>query len=911
MLIYLATEKNILAAINSEDGSLVWRQEFAENDPINIIKPLNSKIITFSNSSILRAWNALTGFLIWEKTFLSPFSVNRYDINFFENNITSNNDIIVLTSNIVCSLNSDTGSQIWSYSQKPKMSPLFLSISNSFIYLIESKVSSNIYSFSVSKLNGRTGDIVTSNYLSSISKLEDIIYTANLPLPIIAWKNSNINNSVYIHMFDTNITHIINTESSFDSVKFYLSDYFNTSPSILLHFISNSTRRSWASIFLFNSNSSILKLYEISSISIMSNFFSTNYMSNTFFIHSFINKLGSISINIYSDKNNSILGTWDIFQNRSYNSYLEQTVSKILKITDKSIIIKSIIVTQDALVYMIQGSSILWTRDESLAYSIHAEFLELPQKQVILSKDDIKKERKLLLFTYINRIVGHINKLKRIQEYLHLLKKKFIKISKNTKVKKIIPKKDIFDFRKIIIIITSKGKILALDSFCSDTVLWSNQLGDKFNYKGLWIIKKSKTLSDSPIIAVLGMSFENMYFWRINGLTGKILSLKKVNNNIKSFFILDHDLTKNFDEKIIVAITDNKKVILLYDTSKKIPISELKNLSNIYFSTKNSNTLEGYFINFKNLYANITWSIDFPSPQFIISVSSKNKNEKIASIGRVLGNRSVLYKYLNPHLLVVTTGDRINLKLDIYLIDIVKGMILYTDHYNNVDISKGVKILLAENWLVYQFWIENPTKGYQIVISELYENKEKNKKNKETNLTSINNVPLPFVISQAYLYPRKIQALASVLTRHGITSHDVISYVDSNKIIMIPKKLLDPRRPVLINNKMSSESIEEGLIPYDVNLFKDSEIVISHKNEIYGIKNILSGSTLLESTSIILAYGHDIFFTYVTPSNSFDILNPNFNKTQLLLTIFTLIVGLFLLRSMIKTKLLKKRWKVS
>lgn len=49
---------------------------------------------------------------------------------------------------------------------------------------------------------------------------------------------------------------------------------------------------------------------------------------------------------------------------------------------------------------------------------------------------------------------------------------------------------------------------------------------------------------------------------------------------------------------------------------------------------------------------------------------------------------------------------------------------------------------------------------------------------------------------------------------------------------MIPKKLLDPRRPILINNKMPAESIEEGLIPYQVNLFKDSEIVISHKNEV-------------------------------------------------------------------------------
>ncbi|QSL67089.1 hypothetical protein MERGE_001476 [Pneumocystis wakefieldiae] len=767
-LIYLATEKNILAAINSKDGSLVWRQEYAENDLINAIKPLDSKIITLSNSSTVRAWNALTGFLIWEETLQNSFSDNRNVIKIFENNITSDKDIILLTSNMIYFLDSNTGSQIWCYGK-------------------------------------------------------------NISVKLYPSENSNV-----------------------------------ISSSILFHFVSSSYKRTWASVFSFKSNSSILKLYEISSISTTSCFFPIIYAFDIFFIHSYINKFGSIIIETYGDKNNSILNTWNISQNQ-HHSQLEQIISNFFQKKDNSVIIKSVVVMSDGTIYMVKESSVLWYREESLSYSIHAEFLQLPQKHIVLIDNYSLKKSNFLLSTYIKRIIEHVDKLKETIKYvISSIRKRVSKKYKDTSnIQKIGLQKNVFGLKQIIIVITSKGKILALDPFSS----------------GLWIIKKSKALNDIPFIAVLGRSFQDMHFWKINGLTGEIINSKKVDNDIKNSFILDHALTKDSNENIIIGITEDKKIKLLYDTSKTLPVPILENLSNVYFSTKNLNTLEGYFLDFKNLYANLTWTIDFPSSESIISLSFRNKNEKIASIGRVLGDRSVLYKYLNSHLLAVATGN------------------------------KGVEILLTENWIVYQFWIEKPTKGYQIVISELYESETRNKRNQGANSTSIYNIPLPFVISQAYLFPRRIHAFTSVLTRYGITSRDIISYIDSNQIIMIPKKLLDPQRPILVNNKISSESIK-GLIPYDVNLFIDSKIVISSKNEVYGIKNILSSPTLLESTSLILAYGHDIFFTYVTPSNSFDVLNPSFNKLQLLLTILSLIVGLFVLRSMTNAKLLKKKWSV-
>jgi hypothetical protein len=49
---------------------------------------------------------------------------------------------------------------------------------------------------------------------------------------------------------------------------------------------------------------------------------------------------------------------------------------------------------------------------------------------------------------------------------------------------------------------------------------------------------------------------------------------------------------------------------------------------------------------------------------------------------------------------------------------------------------------------------------------------------------------------------------------------------------------------------------------------------------------------LLESTTIVFAYGLDLFSSRTMPSGTFDILSDSFNKAQLLLTMAALTVGI-------------------
>ena len=90
----------------------------------------------------------------------------------------------------------------------------------------------------------------------------------------------------------------------------------------------------------------------------------------------------------------------------------------------------------------------------------------------------------------------------------------------------------------------------------------------------------------------------------------------------------------------------------------------------------------------------------------------------------------------------------------------------------------------------------------------------------------------PHVIAQTYLFDHPISALSSTTTRHGITSRDLL-VATPNQLISLPKRLLDPRRPVIPKNgKIKGEEKEEGLLAYDPVIPDERKWTISHVNEV-------------------------------------------------------------------------------
>lgn len=120
-----------------------------------------------------------------------------------------------------------------------------------------------------------------------------------------------------------------------------------------------------------------------------------------------------------------------------------------------------------------------------------------------------------------------------------------------------------------------------------------------------------------------------------------------------------------------------------------------------------------------------SWTFSVPQSEVVNSVVRTPKGP-IASLGKVLGNRTTLYKYLNPHLFAVTTVPKSPAgSCSVYLVDGVKGSVVY-----HVAVpSKGpcsIKAVLTENWLVYSYYDNEhvgvgQSKGHQVVSVEIYE----------------------------------------------------------------------------------------------------------------------------------------------------------------------------------------------
>ena len=94
------------------------------------------------------------------------------------------------------------------------------------------------------------------------------------------------------------------------------------------------------------------------------------------------------------------------------------------------------------------------------------------------------------------------------------------------------------------------------------------------------------------------------------------------------------------------------------------------------------------------------------------------------------------------------------------------------------------------------------------------------------------NENFPRVIAQTYLFDHTVKYMTSTTTRHGITSRDLL-VATTNQLIALPKRLLDPRRPVVPKGgKLKGDDKEEGLVPYDSVIPDERKWTISHINEV-------------------------------------------------------------------------------
>src|SRR3569833_4276501 len=93
---------------------------------------------------------------------------------------------------------------------------------------------------------------------------------------------------------------------------------------------------------------------------------------------------------------------------------------------------------------------------------------------------------------------------------------------------------------------------------------------------------------------------------------------------------------------------------------------------------------------------------------------------------------------------------------------------------------------------------------------------------------------------------------------------------------------------------------------YAPNIEIDPKMVITHERAVVGVRSILTSPTHVESTSLVLAYGIDVFGTRVAPSFTIDILGKGFAKVSMIGTVMALMAGVAVLGPMVSLDLLSR-----
>ena len=145
------------------------------------------------------------------------------------------------------------------------------------------------------------------------------------------------------------------------------------------------------------------------------------------------------------------------------------------------------------------------------------------------------------------------------------------------------------------------------------------------------------------------------------------------------------------------------------------------------------------------------WSFSSPGAK-ILHLLPKPTEEVVHSQGRVMADRSVLFKYINPNLaFVLTEGQDSSGKgfINIFLLDLVTGRTIFSANHKRV--QGPYHAVHSENWVVYTYFNEKLRRG-ELGSLELFEGKT------QTNATvfsSLHNNVSPLVERQSYVLGNK------------------------------------------------------------------------------------------------------------------------------------------------------------
>jgi len=369
-----------------------------------------------------------------------------------------------------------------------------------------------------------------------------------------------------------------------------------------------------------------------------------------------------------------------------------------------------------------------------------------------------------------------------------------------------------------------------------------------------------------------------------------------------------------------------------------------------------ANKLESYRIsNEQGFVARPVGLTSFAGEQ-IVKVAYPSRHEDMQSMSTILGDNSLLLKYINPHMAVVVTmlsnredqsATEVATALEkeenekprkplgagapgsstdssqpshgaelpdmfVNLVDTVSGRVLYRHSHSNVDSDKKVSVVISENWVVYTY-VSVKTRRTEIGVLTLHEGMIEPKgltyfahPDQSSSFSSFADDSRPVVLSKVYVFPKAITALGVTSTKQGISRQNILLASSDGALSTINKMVLETRRPV---GEVKPQEKKEGLLPYREMIPESPLFSLNYNRTMEPFTSIVSTHTALESQSFVFGFGGpDLFFTRTSPTKGFDLLPETFNKVLVGAATVGIVVALVVVQRMGTKKALKHGW---
>jgi len=502
--------------------------------------------------------------------------------------------------------------------------------------------------------------------------------------------------------------------------------------------------------------------------------------------------------------------------------------------------------------------------------------------------------------------------LKRLRHHLHLLANFVTRVLEAKNLMQLVigdPEASFDDFgmRKIVLAATERGTLAGLDSK-SGKMLWRLVLEMGARVSHLFVQRSPLHFGFESRCAAVIKSESSSKLLIFDPTNGDILE-QRVLDSAFSQAILLHHTTEEHLRPLLLLHGQNGKVTMEPADALKSYLPGVADKT--YLMTIDNGLVQGQKLVqlSEGSYGLLPiWSLNVAKTEVAV-VAAKSSEETVHSHGRVMADRSVLFKYVNPNLaLIIAEGKDSSNKgfINVYLTDMVTGRVVFSANHKRV--TGPYHVVHSENWAVYTYYNEKARRG-ELTSIELFEGATQANSTVFSSLLPPTAPLSPLVERQSFILggmTTHVAATAATVTDKSITAKHVLLATSAGSVYDVPRVFLDPRRP---NFNTPPEKREPGLPPYVPELQLPPETVLNYNQTVSSPRGIATAPTGLESTAVVFVYGLDLYCTRIAPSKGFDLLKDDFDYYVISGVLAALVAAAYATRKLAQRKNLKAAWR--